>query len=211
MKYNPLIHHRRSMRLKGYNYAQKGSYFITINCKNRIPLLGEIIDRKMVLSDFGHIAFKEWLRTPEVRPNTELGAFVIMPDHIHGIIIIREDVSGWIYPAELHDLNDFSDRGVLHPPRSADKDQGGCNTPRSLSDSSRQSFLSPSQTLGAILRGYMGTVTSQINKLRNMPGEKIWQRNYHDHIIRNKWDYHRISRYMINNPLHWENDKRKMA
>jgi hypothetical protein len=65
-------------------------------------------------------------------------------------------------------------------------------------------FRSPSQTLGAILRGFMGAVTSQINHLRNTPGEKIWQRGYHDHIIRNKWSYHRICIYIRNNPKKWK-------
>lgn len=105
MKYNPRIHRRRSTRLKGYNYAQAGSYFVTLNCHNRYHLLGEIHDGKMNLNQFGMIAYQEWIRTPELRPNIDLGEFIIMPDHIHGIIIIQEDVSV------------LSSRVILHPPR----------------------------------------------------------------------------------------------
>ena len=94
MKYNPRFHHRRSTRLKGYNYARAGSYFITLSCYNKIELFGEIKEGKMILNEFGVIAYKEWVRTPVIRPNINLGSFVIMPDHLHGIIIIREDVSG---------------------------------------------------------------------------------------------------------------------
>ena len=160
------FHHRRSMRLKGHHYAKAGKYFVTLNCRNREHIFGEIKNGKMYLNDFGLIALNEWKRTAIIRQHVELGEFVIMPDHIHGIIIFTKD------------LNFIS-----------------------------QSFLSPSQTLGAIIRGYMGTVTSQINKMRNTPDEKIWQRNYYDHIIRNKWSFHRISNYIRSNPKKWLGSK----
>lgn len=193
------------MRLRGYNYARAGAYYITINCKHRIPFLGEIINKKMILSDFGIIAQKEWMRTPQVRPNIALGPFVIMPDHIHGIIIIKKDLSG-----KNENLNEV----VLLTPQIFSSDpprllSSDFSRPSSFDSPRRYStFHSPSQTLGAIVRGYMGTVTSQINKLRNTPDEKVWQRNYHDHIIRNKWDYHRVSRYIRNNPRKWKDEKK---
>jgi len=182
MKYKSRFHHRRSTRLKGYNYSRAGSYFVTLNCHNKIELFGEIKEGQMILNEFGVIAYQEWVHTPGIRPNINLGSFMIMPDHLHGIIIIREDVSGWV-DKETDDLE-----VLLSPPSS---------------NSSRQSFLSPSQTLGAIVRGYMGTVTSQINKIRNTPYDKVWQRNYNDHIIRNKWDFHRITNYIIRNPKNY--------
>jgi REP element-mobilizing transposase RayT len=164
-----------------------------------LHLFGEVVDGTMVLNDFGNIAHQEWMRTPSVRPNTDLGAFIIMPDHVHGIIMIREDVT--------------TDRDCTC--------RGGCNTPRSIQSSqfqqssqfhhysklpitTPQSFLSPSQTVGAIIRGYMGAVTRQINAIRNTSGEKVWQRNYHDHIIRNKWAYYRITNYIHKNPLNYK-------
>jgi REP element-mobilizing transposase RayT len=84
--FNPLIHHRRSIRLKGYDYSQAGLYFITICCQDRRCLFGEIIDGKMILNEYGQIAYDEWVKTPEIRKNVELGEFIIMPNHIHGII-----------------------------------------------------------------------------------------------------------------------------
>ena len=151
----------------------------------------------MHLNALGTIAKKEWLHTTEVRPNVGLGAFVVMPDHLHGIIIIKEDmqlttINGQVTKSNIINHEFESGRGVLHPP---------------LPDSNSV-LRSPSQTLGAIIRGYMGSVTRQINELRNTPGEKVWQRNYNDHIIRSKWTFHRITNYIIRNPSTWEKENR---
>ena len=137
MNYNQNIHHRRSIRLKGYDYSQAGAYFITICCQDKeVSTFGEIIDGKMILNDYGTIAYNEWGNTPNVRNNVELDVFVIMPNHIHGIII----------------LNDNIRRGEL-------------NSPIKLGDfeSPRQGFKSPKGTVGAIVRGFKSSVTKQIN------------------------------------------------
>lgn len=173
MKYNPRIHHKRSTRLRGYDYSQPGAYFITANCCSRFPIFGKIIGGQMMLNEFGIIAQTEWLRTPTIRPNIALGPYVIMPDHIHGILIIDYAFYGKINLLEA--LN-------VAP------------------------FLSPSQTIGAIMRGYMGTVTSQINKLRNTPNENVWQTRFHDHIIRSEKAIQRITKYIQNNPLYWKEE-----
>jgi len=91
------LHHRRSIRLKGYDYAEQGAYFVTICTHQKKCLFGKIIDDEMVLNGNGIIAHNELIRTPELRKNIELGAFVVMPNHIHLIIIITR-------------------RGVLHTP-----------------------------------------------------------------------------------------------
>ena len=171
MKYNPRIHHKRSTRLRGYDYSQPGAYFITANCCSTFPLFATIIQGQMVLSEYGEIAQFEWLRTPIVRPNVSLGPFIVMPDHLHGIIIIDYPHSGKI--------------NLLETPEVAP-------------------FISPSQSIGAIMRGFMGTVTSQINKLRNTPNENVWQPRFHDHIIRSEKAIQRITRYIENNPLNWK-------
>jgi REP element-mobilizing transposase RayT len=88
-KYNPRIHHRRSIRLKGYDYSQAGWYFITICCQGRICRFGHIENGEIILNEYGKIARDEWMRTTEIRPNVELGEFVIMPNHLHGIIQIN--------------------------------------------------------------------------------------------------------------------------
>ena len=191
-----LGHHRKSIRLKGYDYSQAGAYFVTICVKNKECLFGEIVNGEMILNAAGKIAFDEWNRTPEVRPNIELDAFVIMPNHMHGIIVINDIAIG---------------RGVLHTPNDTNANasdnytdtQGVCNTP----------LRSPSQTVGAIVRGYKSSVTKQINILNNGVGVThyaptiIWQRNYPEHIIRNEQSYKTIADYIVNNPAKWRDDK----
>ncbi|MCK3658719.1 hypothetical protein A4G18_08350 [Pasteurellaceae bacterium Pebbles2] len=170
MRYNPDIHKRRSIRLKGYNYSSLGDYFITICCVDRNPLFGEIVDNQMCLNENGVIARREWLKTLSCRKGVELGEFIIMPNHIHAIVSFTE---------EFQRIN--SEKGVCHTP-----------------------LQSPSYTLGAIIRGYKSAVTSQ---LKEQLGERIWQRNYYEHIIRNEKSYEMIEDYIKNNPLTWENDR----
>jgi|GEM_PF-7055626 len=88
MKYNPDIHHRRSIRLKNYDYSQEGMYFITICTLHQEHLLGNISDGKMILNENGNIANDFWLQIPENFPNVQLDEYIIMPNHIHGIITV---------------------------------------------------------------------------------------------------------------------------
>lgn len=86
MKYDPQIHHRRSIRLKGYDYSQAGAYFITICCHDRACLFGNITEEKMILNDAGKVANECWLQIPEHFPNTILHEHIVMPNHVRGII-----------------------------------------------------------------------------------------------------------------------------
>jgi putative transposase len=98
VKFDSQKHHRRSIRLKEYDYAQPGGYFVTIVTYQRDLFFGEIMDEEMVLNDFGKIADECWRAIPEHFPNVELGAYVVMPNHVHGIITIT-DGRGTIYRA----------------------------------------------------------------------------------------------------------------
>lgn len=91
MSYNPLIHHRRSIRLKGYDYSQAGLYFITIVCQDRAHLFGKIKNGEMVLNDAGCIADECWLEITNHFPNVVLREFVVMPNHIHGIVELKTE------------------------------------------------------------------------------------------------------------------------
>ncbi len=162
---------RRSLRLQNYDYSQSGAYFITICTHNRKLLFGEIESGEMVLNAFGKIAQEEWLRTQILRTNIIIDEFVVMPNHIHGIIII-------------------SRRGTMH--RAPPTEQLGKPT---------------HNTIPTIIRGYKSSVTKQINQLRDTPRQQIWQRNYYEHIIRNKTDLSRIQKYITNNPMNWHLDK----
>jgi REP element-mobilizing transposase RayT len=92
-QYNPTIHHRRSIRLQGYNYAQAGAYFVTICSQQKAHLFGEIIEGKMALNECGHIINQIWHELPQHYANISLAEFVIMPNHIHGVIVLTENIS----------------------------------------------------------------------------------------------------------------------
>ena len=191
-KYNPNIHHRRSIRLKGYDYSSEGLYFITICCHNKVCLFGHVVNGEMVLNEYGQIAFNEWIKTPEIRPNVELGEFIVMPNHIHGIIRITRRGESHSPDCELHSPNIESNTPDF---------MGECNSPQRYSPRLR----GPSQTIGAIVRGYKSAVTKKLNELGI--GRKVWQRDYYEHIIRNEQSYYNISNYIVNNPAKWWEDK----
>jgi len=185
--------HRRSIRLSNYDYSQSGAYFITICTHQREWLFGEILNEKMLLKEFGNIARSEWLKTPKIRANIELGEFIIMPNHTHGIIWIKD------YKVDC--------KGVLDGEEGSEVDSKGVlqyaptTTPTYTSN-----FESPSKTIGAIIRGYKSSVTKQINTIRKLPGFAVWQRNYYEHIIRNEEDLYNITQYIKNNPSNWDKD-----
>lgn len=90
MKYNSKKYHRRSIRLKGYDYSQPGAYFITICTRDRSPVLAHIIDGEIHLSEIGKIVKEQWHNLKNRFPNVEIDEFVVMPNHIHGIIVITD-------------------------------------------------------------------------------------------------------------------------
>ncbi|MBK5285583.1 MAG: transposase [Bacteroidia bacterium] len=189
MKYNPEIHHRRSIRLKGYDYSQAGLYFITICTRDRQCLFGKIADGEMVLNDAGKIA-KDYLKNvPEKYNQTRMHEFVVMPNHVHAIIEItdggvRPDV-GAIHESPLHESS---------PPASSKPESP-------LRDQRRKMLLSK------IMGWYKMNVAKQINIIRLTEGTPLWQRNYYEYIIRNKKSYQTIADYIINNPAKWDDDK----
>ncbi len=100
MPFNPDIHHRRSIRLKDYDYSSAGAYFVTLCVLNRECVFGEVTDGVMMLNHHGEIVLKEWLKSAEIRKEIELDAFIVMPNHLHGIIVINHAVAavgatGW--------------------------------------------------------------------------------------------------------------------
>ena len=216
-KYNPNIHHRRSIRLKEYDYSQAGFYFITICCQGRICRFGDVVNGEMILNENGKIAFDEWLKTPEIRNNVELCEFVIMPNHMHGIIRLFD--RGELHSPPNNELHSPA-KNELHSPANNELDSIETNELHSPANNELHSpetnelhsidrrgvcktpLRSPSQTIGAIVRGYKSSVTRQI-----AINEKLWQRNYHEHIIRDEQSYQNISKYIINNPAKWEDDK----
>ena len=194
MPYDPEIHHRRSIRLKGYDYSQAGAYFITICTHNREFLFGEIIDGQMHLNEIGKIVESEWLKTSDIRDEVELDAFVVMPNHVHGIIVITGNSS----PSEPVGAHGRA------PNVDMMADDLGVAAVRA---DGRPPLRRQPKSIGSIMAGFKSTVTKQINEIRQTPGAPVWQRNYYEHIIRNEKALQRIQRYIIENPQQWVYDQ----
>ncbi|WP_298953506.1 transposase [uncultured Nonlabens sp.] len=198
-------YNRKSIRLKGHDYTSVGRYFVTIVIRNRLHLFGKVIDGKMILNKFGEIAAKEWQQTINLRDNVSLGAFMIMPDHIHFVIHIEEQRKQKEYTTEELERRAGAVAGKH------------MNKPGSL---------------GAIVRGYKGAVTRQVlsvisesqnnelilknGELKNIYNQlrtekTIWVRNYNEAIIRTQRHYDNVTRYINDNPKKWdENLKQKL-
>lgn len=186
MKYNPNIHHRRSIRLKGYDYAQAGLYFITICTQNRACLFGNITNGEMILNDAGMMIETEWMNLKKRFTNIELHEYVTMPNHFHAIL---EIVGATLVVAQNDVVTQNEDRATTR-------------------------VIPTGKTIGDIMDAFKSITTVEyIRDVKTMGLQpfngKLWQRNYWEHIIRNENDYHRIAAYIINNPQNWDNDKLK--
>lgn len=195
-QYNSDKHHRKSIRLKGYDYAQEGFYFITFCCENRIHRFGELIDGELILNELGKIAYKEWLHTIQLRPNIELGEFIIMPNHFHAIIQIKYR-SEWNMQKLKIDLEGSNLAESNASMKNLDSEMYDLGE-RKTSRGKKTEFKSPSQTIGAIVRGYKSAVTRKFNQLGY--SGKLWERNYFERIIRNEKALINISNYIKSNP-----------
>lgn len=191
MKFDPKKHHRRSIRLKGYDYSQPGAYFVTIVSHQRQEIFGQISNGEMRLSSFGQIVARAWYDLPHHLDSIALDAFIIMPNHVHAIIIINGESVG----AGLHN---------------------GQNTetvPYSISDrapsvagKTRPYPTRRNSALPEIVRAFKSFSARRINTVRGTPGAPVWQRNYYEHIIRDQHDLDTIQRYIEANPARWEDD-----
>jgi len=200
-KYNPKIHHRKSIRLKGYDYSQAELYFITICLQNRECLFGHIENGEMILNDAG-IMIKKWYRELTNKfPDIKCDEMIVMPNHFHCIV---ENIG-----AVRADLRVCPDNTGVNPDvRTNDDEQ---SEPFALGEP-----LILGEHIGSPLRAVMQwfkTITTNeyirgVNNLGWAPfNGKLWQRNYYEHIIRNDGSYQRIANYIRNNPSKWNDDK----
>jgi REP element-mobilizing transposase RayT len=172
MPYNPDLHHRRSIRLQGYDYTKAGVYFVTICTYQRLCLFGEIIKGQMQLNLIGQTVIALWKDIPKHFSNVELDEFILMPDHLHGIIIISQQEPSPNFPNKK-----YAATGTQ---------------PNSL---------------GAIVQNFKSISTRKINRINRSPRNFIWQRNYHEQIIRDESTLQNVRQYIGDNPLKWQSDR----
>ncbi len=231
-KYNPNIHHRRSIRLKGYDYSQAGLYFITICCQNRKHLFGEIINGQMELNNAGKMIEKIWYEIPNDFPNINLHEYITMPNHIHGIIEIvgADSISA---PIPVNPISDQStvDSISVHPTvdsisinpivdsisapitdQITDQITGQKGQKRMAEMDSAPTGTGTGVGLSQVIQSFKRHTTIEYIKMVKqniLPSfdKRIWQRNYWEHIIRNENAFVRISEYIMNNSMNWKKDK----
>ncbi len=204
-----------SARLQGWNYANAAMYFVTICTRNREHYFGEIVDSVLQSTEIGKFAHDEWYNTAALRPDMhlELGEFVVMPNHVHGIIIIGDNGYNSSQERGYNVGGDGDDnrtrRDAMHcvstpnantpiPNDAACTDARHC-----VSAGYKNQFAPQSKNLSAIIRGYKSVVTTCARKNNLDFG---WQPRFYDHIIRSADSYHRISGYITNNPARWKED-----
>lgn len=174
---------RRSIRLQGYDYSQPGAYFVTIVTHARSMLLGDVNKGTMVLNGLGEAAAESWGWLTTAFQHVRLDEWVVMPNHVHGIIVLVEDGT-W--------AGDSRAAPTARPGRFA-------------------AFVDPSQAKRAALPQIVGafkTVAGQrIDQIRRTPGVPVWQRGYYDHVVRGEVELKRIRGYLVGNPGKWEEDE----
>jgi putative transposase len=240
-KFDPARHHRRSIRLKGFDYGQNGLYFITLCCKNHRCLFGKIISNDqlepnpslpvetlaaidmdesllniddyylkssddvlykpkpavMQLNSAGERAHQCWLDIPNHFPDVILHEFVIMPNHVHGILEIKKAQKEAMDPAVFLTSIGHSEINTKESQNQFDAN--------SSNEKKLVPFRSPSRTIGSIVRGFKIGVTQWMRQ--NTSAHDVWQRDYYEIIIRNERAYHLITRYIVNNPSKWFMDQ----
>jgi len=184
---DPDLHHRRSIRLQGYDYSWPGAYFVTVCLKSPECLLGEVIGEEARLNDVGRMIKSWWVKLPVKYPTVGIDEFVIMPNHFHGIVVAGATPCGRPVPGQ--------EPGQAHGPAPTHP---------------------PVPTLGDIV-GWFKTMTTNEYirgvKERGRPpfAGRFWQRNYYEHIIRNDDELNRIRDYIQMNPARWAWDRQNAS
>jgi REP element-mobilizing transposase RayT len=199
--YNSNIHHRKSIRLKGYDYSQAGLYFITICVQDRKCLFGEIVgvenfQPQMILNDAGKIADECWLGIPEHFPNTVLYEHIVMPNHFHGIIELKR-----VDAIHNQIANYVGTRHVVSLPDNSELSVGTSHVMSLL----QNQFSKPIPgSVSVIIQQFKSSVTRFVNKTN--VSHFRWQSRFYEHIIRNEESYQQIADYINNNPKNWKED-----
>ena len=166
--------HRRSIRLQNYDYSSAGAYFVTICTDDRTMRL-DVPEYRMIIE-------QAWNDLPKHYPRVRLDAFVVMPNHVHGIIVLDGASRGA--------GEEFQCQDSFNPPL--------------------RPYVNPHVvpgSLGAIVRAYKASVSFRIHAMQGYDETPIWQRNYYEHIIRDDADFHRIAEYIQDNPRRWTQDQ----
>ncbi len=173
-----------STRLQNWDYSLPGIYFITLCTQSQIPWFGKVIDGKMVFSDIGKFVYNEWKETGKIRSNVILDAFIVMPDHMHAIVIIKSPKNDFIGKCESVETH------------------CDASLPETAQNIPFKNIFGPQRNnLSSIIRGYKSKTTKYIR--RNINKNFKWQARFYDQIIRNERHLLNVRKYILNNPIKW--------
>lgn len=234
--FDPKVRHRRSIRLKGYDYSQPGAYFVTTVAWGREMMFGEVLNGEMRLNRYGHIVRNAWFDLPQHYGNLELGAFVVMPNHVHGIIILTESHGrggsgmpdegvltegsrggspvpgdGALPEGDGRGGSPVSGGGALPDQARARREPLPIGETRPYANQTRPYGIPTRPDLSEVVRAFKSFSAKRINRLRHTEGMPVWQRNYYEHIVRNQREMERIAGYIESNPLMWDEDEENPA
>ena len=213
MVYNPEIHRRRSLRLKGYDYTHVGAYFVTIVTQGRSCLFGEIVGKEMQLNEAGEMACAIWKALPQRFPSIEIDLFVVMPNHLHGIIVINQPkrATTRVAPTKLTNVG-----AGLVPAQNTNRcpDHRGItrDAPIETMDGEMDRPTADRPALGDIIGAYKSLTTVEyVRGVKTMKWapfhERLWQRNYYEHVVRHEESLRDLQQYILDNPAQWDFDK----
>jgi REP element-mobilizing transposase RayT len=197
MRYDPNRHHRRSIRLKQYDYSSAGAYFITSVAQDRLCLFGEIVNAQMILNDAGHMVVSEWEALPARFPTFGLDAYMVMPNHFHAIVLLNAPDEPTPHRGEMP---------VGAPP------VGALSTAEVAAASAQRAGTGPAPTLGDVVGWFKSLTTHRyvrgVKESNWTPfAKRLWQRNYYEHIIRGADNHATIWEYITYNPATWLSDE----
>jgi REP element-mobilizing transposase RayT len=189
--------YRRSLRLQGYDYAQAGAYFVTICTQNRACLFGEVADGTTRLNPAGQLAATFWNDMPLRFPEIDMDAFVVMPNHVHGIIVLPDRAA--IVGAPLVGARDNNRAAIVGAPLVGARDRNRAAT-------------RAAPTVGDVVGAFKSLFTVEYIqgvKENRWPAfdRRVWQRNYYEHIIRDEAELVRVRLYIDENPSRWAFDE----
>ncbi|GET28407.1 hypothetical protein SD074_06090 [Prolixibacter sp. SD074] len=204
----------QSHRMPGWDYSGNGIYFITLVTQNRECILGEIVDKKMKLSAFGKIVDHEWNKSFKIRNELFLDEYIIMPNHLHAIVVLDKNGIEKNGTHGSHGSHGSHDSNGTHVETHG---RASLQSPiQSPEQSEKQSFIRKPKSISSFIGGFKSIINSKIDDYidechLDIPkynrNNHFFQSNYHDHIIRNDKSYQNILKYIINNPLKWNDDK----
>ncbi|HLY59588.1 MAG TPA: hypothetical protein VKV95_02365 [Terriglobia bacterium] len=214
MAYDPGVHHRRSIRLRGYDYSGGGAYYITINTQNKACVFGQIVEGEMVMNEAGLLVQRIWEALPQRFVSLILDAFQIMPNHLHAVFVLP---GPGLEPALAKALGapviqpSPASRGRACPPLFGDrqKEVTASRPPAGLAIEKEDAVhrsSDPRTSMGDIVGAFKSICTIAVNKLMSRTGTRLLHENFYEHIIRDVDELETIRDYIIQNPKRWNED-----